>query len=451
MSRKILLISYHFPPSAEVGGQRIANFAKRLSGLGWDPYVLTVKDRHIESLDRGRASCIPGEKVFKAGEALSVVRIYLALKGAARAFFRDRAPSPKAASAADSRPDANGRRSETVRARLRRYILAFLSLPDMHRSWLVPATIRAVRIIRQEKIDCILTSCPPYTVQLVGLLAKWVTGVTWVADFRDPWMTAGAKSLYATCAASLWIERRLERAVLRNAELVVANTPALCQAFRDASASIPTARFAYIPNGYDREFLSKARSMPKEPVFSLVYTGSLYFGRTPEPVLRAIRELLDEGRMDLGNIRVRLVGHCRHVEGEPIGDVIGRHGLGGVVETQDPVPYSEAIELIARSHVALVLAPDQPYQVPAKVYDYMGIGTRVLALAREGATANLIRETNIGGVFEPQDVEGIKNFIATAYRERGEDALPVIRGRLKQFDLDSVAARLAAELDGVLT
>ena len=247
----------------------------------------------------------------------------------------------------------------------------------MHRNWLLPATIQAVRIIRREKIDCILTSCPPYTVQLVGLLAKWLTGVTWVADFRDPWMTAGTKSLYATCSASLWIDRRLERAVLRNADLVVANTPALCEAFRRASGSMPATRFAFIPNGYDREFLSRFQRTPKDAVFSVVYTGSLYFGRTPEPVFGALRELLDEGLMDIEDVRFRLVGHCRHVDGHPIDDMVNRYGLKGVVETLDPVPYSRAIEMIGQSHLALLLAPDQPYQIPAKVYDYMGIGTRV--------------------------------------------------------------------------
>jgi glycosyltransferase involved in cell wall biosynthesis len=313
----------------------------------------------------------------------------------------------------------------------------------------VPATIRAVRIIRREKIDCMLTSCPPYTVHLVGLLVRWVTGVSWIADFRDPWMTAGRKSLYATCSASLWIERRLERAVLRNADLVVTNTAALCQAFRTACGSMTAARLAFIPNGYDREFLSRFQSTPKDAVFSVVYTGSLYFGRTPEPVLRAIRELLDEGLMDSDQVRLRLVGHCREVEGRPIDDMISRYGLKNVVEPLDPVPYSQALEMIGQSHLALLLAPDQPYQIPAKVYDYMGVGTRVLALARNGATAELIRETRIGGVFDPADIQGIKSFIATAYAERAAPREPGIADRVKQFDLDSVTSRLVEELEGV--
>jgi glycosyltransferase involved in cell wall biosynthesis len=333
--------------------------------------------------------------------------------------------------------------------KLRRYALAFLSLPDMHRNWLVPATIHAVRIIRREKIDCILTSCPPYTVHLVGLLCRWLTGVTWIADFRDPWMTAGAKSLYATCAASLWIERRLERAVLRNADLVVTNTEALCKAFRSTSGSMPAMKFAFIPNGYDPEFLSQFRSARKDPVFSVVYTGSLYFGRTPEPLFRAIRELLDEGRMDSGHVRLRLVGHCRHVEGRPIDEMIDRYGLKPVVETLDPVPYRQALEMIGQSHLALLLAPDQPYQIPAKVYDYMGIGTRVLALARNGATAQLIRDTRIGGVFDPADIQGIKHFVTAAYEERGAARASGNADRVKQFELDAVTARLAEELDGV--
>lgn len=448
MSRKILLISYHFPPSAEVGGLRVANFAKRLSRLGWDPYVLTVKERHLESLDPGRAGWIAQGRVFRAGETLSLSQLYLAFKGTAGRLFGNRRVSPAIPAGSSSR-NADPGSPETLRMKLRRYTLAFLSLPDMHRNWLLPAAIQAVRIIRRERIDCILTSCPPYTVHLVGLLARWATGVKWLADFRDPWMTAGAKSLYATCSASLSIERQLERAVLRNADLVVANTAALCDVFRRESGSLPPARFAFIPNGYDREFLSRFQRTPKDPVFSVVYTGSLYFGRTPEPVFRAIRELLDEGLMEMEEVRVRLVGHCRHVDGHPTDDMITRYGLKGIVETLDPVPYSQAIEMIGESHLALLLAPDQPYQVPAKVYDYMGMGTRVLALARNGATAQLIRDTRIGGVFDPTDIPGIKNFISRAYQERGAPREPGVADRVKQFDLDSVASRLVEELEGV--
>lgn len=332
--------------------------------------------------------------------------------------------------------------------RLRRYVLSFLSLPDSQRTWIGPAVLEAVRAIRREDIACILTSCPPYSAHLVGLLVKWITGVPlWIADFRDPWMTAGSKSLYATCAASLSIEARMERAVVRNADRIILNTEALCVDFKKAYAAIPGDRFVCITNGFDREFFGKYTHLEKEKRFTIIYAGSFYFGRTPEPIFQAIQELIREGAVEKSAFCVRLIGHCRSVGGRPIDEMIQRYGLGEVVEVLEPVSYSRAIEMITRSHLALLLAPNQPHQIPAKLYDYMGAGTRVLAIAKEGATADLIRRAEIGAVFESADVAGIRRFIAQAFTDRGTAERETSHEATKQFELDSIANRLADELD----
>jgi len=447
MARKILLISYHFPPSAEVGGLRIANFARRLPRLGWNPYVLTVKDRYLQAVDPEKLNNIGQAKIFKAGLTPTLSQAYLACKKAARRLLRR--PDAPAGIASRNRPDPRGprRSAETLSMRLRRYILAFLSLPDAQRNWLLPAVIEAVRIVRREEIGCILTSCPPYSAHLVGLLVKWITGVRWIADFRDPWMTTGTKALSPTCSASLGIERWLERTVVRNADRVIANTEMLCEGLKKAHGSIPAERFICITNGFDREFFSSFAHLQKEKIFTITYTGTLYFGRTPEPVFQAVHDLVRDGSVDERRIRIRLVGQCRSVEGRPIDEMIERYRLGSVVEVLEPVSYNQAIEMIKQSHLALLLAPNQPYQIPAKVYDYMGVGTRVLALAKEGATANLVRNTGIGAVFDPSDIAGIKGFIGQSFEEYGTSGCRIKPDAANQYDLDSISRRLADELN----
>jgi Glycosyl transferase 4-like domain len=447
MARKILLISYHFPPSTEVGGLRIGNFAKRLPRFGWNPYVLTVKDRYLQAVDPEKLNYVGPSKIFKAGLTPTLSQAYLACKKIARRLLQKRV-APANIVYRD-RPDLieTGPDSETLSKRLRRYTLSFLSLPDFHRNWIWPAVIEAVRIIRREEIKYILTSCPPYSVHLVGLLVKWITGIQWwIADFRDPWMTASSKSLYATCSASLGIERWMERAVVKNADRVIANTETLSEEFKRAYSSIPPERFVCVTNGFDSEFFSRFEHLQKEKVFTIIYAGSLYFGRTPEPLFQAVHELVREGFVPQRSIRVRLVGQCKFVDGRPIGEMIERYGLGKVVEVLEPVTYNRAIEMIRQSHLALLLAPNQPYQIPAKIYDYMGAGTRVLALAKEGATAKLVRSTGIGAAFEPSDVAGIKGFVSQSYAECGTSRCWLKPDATNQFDLDSISRQLADEL-----
>lgn len=426
---------------------RIANFARRLPRFGWDPYVLTIKDRYLQAMDPQKLDHVDKARVFKAGQIPTLSQAYLACKKAAEYLLRK--PDSPANATPRHRPNAlgPGRGNETFAMKLRRFVLSFLCLPDTQRNWVFPAVMEAVRIVRREDIGCILTSCPPYSTHLVGLLVKRLTGVRWIADFRDPWMTTGAKALSPTCAASLGIERWMEQSVVRNADRVIANTERLCEGLKKGYGPTSTQRFICITNGFDREFFSSFGHLQKENILTITYAGTLYFGRTPEPVFHAVQELIREGSVEERSIRIRLVGQCRSVEGRPIEEMITRYQLGNIVEVIDAVPYNQAITMIKQSHLALLLAPDQPYQIPAKAYDYMGAGTRVLALAKEGATADLVRSTGIGSAFDPSDIDGIKAFICQSFVECRKPDISLKTDAANQYDLESTSRRLADELD----
>jgi Glycosyl transferase 4-like domain len=418
MDKKVLLISYHYPPSVEVGGLRCANFSRHLPHFGWSPFVLTLKDKYLDRTDPEKLKYVGSVEIFKAGRMPTVSQVYVGIKRIAQRLFR-KSSEPVTRSDSGTGPGGSSSRvAETRSQKLRRYILSFLSLPDEQRNWVLPAVIQGVRIIKREKIDCIFTSSPPYSVNLVGWLLKLITGVRWIADFRDPWMTGGSKKLYMTCVASLGIERWLEWRVVQKADLVVANTEMLCEAFRKAYGSQLPDRFVCITNGFDGELFSSFGPVEKEKVFTIIYTGTLYFGRTPEPVFQAVRELIQEERIDAQAIRIRLVGHCQVIDGRPTGEVVRGYQLDGVVEVLEPVSYNRAIEMVRQSQLALLLAPNQPYQIPAKAYDYMGTGTKIMALAEDGATCDLVRSTGVGAAFRPSDTAGIKEFLVRSMTAR---------------------------------
>ena len=442
--KQVLLISYHFPPSMEVGGLRIANFSRSLPAFGWSPVVLTVKDKYIERIDPGRMDGLGNTRVVKAGRAISLSQIYLAMKKALS--------SGKESSGGGS--DDRGISSvhtispggETLRMKCRRVMLAFMSLPDGERSWIIPAACKAIAEIRKGKIDCIVTSAPPYSVHLVGLAVKIVTGVKWIADYRDQWTVKSRKSVYHTCTLSLAIENKLEEQVVRNADTVLANTKNIRDAYRERYDSEKTEKFVYLPNMIDSAVYDPYLGMGKYPDFTISHAGSLYFGRTPEPLFAAIRWLIQERR--IGNdIRVKLVGNCTHVNGIPMGAVIDRYGLASQVDISPMVPHAEALEIIRKSHLALLLAPDQPLQIPAKVYEYMGLGTRILAIAKEGATRDLLGETGCGKAFDPDDTTGIGEFLMETMSGGDGNKKDGNRRIQELFGLPAVAGQLSTELD----
>lgn len=440
--KKILLVSYHFPPSPAVGGIRIFNFARNLPAFGFRTSVLTVDDRYHDKLDASRIEEIRGIEVIKTLKTPKLSRAYTGLKSLVTKGSPGKKSIPSPAPAGSA-----GAAGEGLAKRLRRYARAFLTLPDGERNWVLPAVLSGLRIIRRDGIECVLTSCPPYSVHLIGLYLKTLTGVKWIADFRDPWMTTGSKRLYQTCALSLGIERWIERQVIRRSDMALFNTSNLRDAYRKRYSAEPERKFVYVPNGYDPTAFSRYRGLEMFPEFTITYTGSLYLGRTPEPVFSAIKALIDEGRIGPQELKLKLIGQCSTIGGRPARTVIDSYGLAPMVEVMDAVPYSVAVETIGRSHLALLLAPEQPYQIPAKVYDYIGAGVRILAIAGEGATADFVETNGAGRAFSSTDVEGIKEFIYASFSERTRKAGG---GGIAGLEAERVAETLAGHISNVV-
>jgi glycosyltransferase involved in cell wall biosynthesis len=451
--RAVLLISYHFPPSPAVGGVRIANFARYLSEFGWDPVVLTIADEDLRERDDARLENLSHVTIVKARSWPTLSEAYLAAK---RRWTRDERATVAASPVSPPREPqpahalrplaAAGAPPESFIAGCRRYFLSLLTVPDGHRGWIVPAAARAIREVRRRQVACIVTSCPPYSAHLVGLIVRVVTGVRWIADFRDPWMSGGAKSLYITSSLSLRIDRWLERQVVERANVVLANTPKLGASFRKAYPHLGGGKFVTLTNSIDLARFVALWELPKESVFTIAYAGSLYFNRSPEPVFIAVRRLLDEGVLTAAGVRIRLVGQCDRVGQVSTRDLARRHGVEDVVEIGAPMPYDDALRLIRRSHVALLLAPTQPNQIPAKAYDYIGVGTEILAIAGPGATADLVTQSGTGSVYEEHDIEGIEGFL----RRMASRPLAV-QGEMpsgaRAFDARAQTGRLAVLLE----
>ena len=440
-NKSVLFIAYHFPPSAAVGGHRIARFASAVRALEWRSDVLTIADEDVEAIDPDRLKDVEGITIHKA-------HVFPTLLDAMTAVWnRVRRGSSRRAGAALTSVAPSAADNGVPRRGLRRFVMSMLVLPDGERGWLIPATIRAVRTIRRQRIGWFMTSCPPYSVHMVGLAVKALTGARWAADFRDPWMTTGSKRLYPTSPLSLRIERWLERKVIEKADLAVFNVDRLRNAYRERYAHVRPDKFVFIPNGLVRR--PDSQPVQKYGVFTISYTGSLYVGRSPEPVLAAVSRLIREGRVTADAIKVKLVGHCRSIDGTPTEAIIRRLGLDSVVDVVDPIPYEDAFQVVRRSHLALLLAPNLPYQIPAKVYDYLAAGTRILAISEEGGTADLINETASGRAFRSDEVDAIANFIESELDVVSRSSSQDVSVGLDRYDVARTAADLVAHFTRV--
>jgi glycosyltransferase involved in cell wall biosynthesis len=410
--KKILLIAYHFPPDGAVGAVRPLKFAKYLPQYGWEPYVLTVMSRYYPGLDESRLDEVPSlDRVFRTRMLPHPDTVYKKLK---KSYYtvtgRKQKFSEKLIEAGVDGP----RDSQDAVTSVRRFLSSLLWIPpDDVLGWLPIAAAKGARLIRAHRITHIYTTNPPHTTHLVGLLIKTMCHVKWVADFRDMWLFP--KPFQSRAAER--VERWMERKVIENADAIILTTDWMTEKFRLTYPSASPERFTTIWNGYDAEDFRSIVAERDTKQFTMTYIGSFYDERTPEHLLIAVSQLVGEGRIPAETLQVQLIGNCRHVKGRLTADLTASLGLSAVVKVVEPVPYKRALEYAVNSHVLVLLAPEQPYEIPGKAYEYLASGGDILALTGEGATADLIRKTGTGVVVEPRDVERIKDAVLEYYQK----------------------------------
>jgi len=329
----------------------------------------------------------------------------------------------------------------------------WLQLPDLAVGWLPWAVSEACRAARRHGCRVIYSSAPPWTAHLVALLTKRLTGLPWVADFRDPWRANPFRAIPfpSIDRADAWLERR----VVLGADRVICNSEAVRDDFR---GRFPVRddrldRFATIPNGFDPEdfadLVPRRSAGPDRLV--LTHAGVFYGRRSPEPIFRALRLLRDRGAGGR-ELLLQLVGPPEF-EGRCLREIADSHGVGDLVELTGRVDHRPALELMKGSDIQVLVGfngPGSELQVPAKLFEYMGVGRSVLALAPgRGAMREILAQSRIDSeVCDPDDPEAIAGAIARlAERPGGGRSEPAENPSLAQFHRRDQVRRIADLLD----
>lgn len=436
--RKVLLVSYHFPPNTAMGAARPAQFAKYLPECGWEPVVLTVAERYYERSDDVSASPRPGR--------LLVVRTPM-LRSPHDHYLRLR----RLLSPAGGHPPATGSGQPPASSPWwRRSLGSLLAFPDEQVGWFPFAVAAGLRLVRRHGIRVAVTSGPPHSVHLIGAALRRLARVTWIADFRDPCLDSYVERVDPTLANRLAV--RLGAWYTARADQVLTATDRLAARLR-AKYPRHASKVITLTNGYDPDEFATIPPQKAER-FTISHVGTLhvYGRRDPKPLLRAAAELIQEGAVDPANFRLRFVGV--HPEaGRSLSPAIARYGLTPNVDLVSWVSRHTALEIMVQSHALLVLADQQPLEIPGKVFEYLAAGSDILALTEDGATADLLGETGRGLVVAPDDPAALKAALLTLYRRHGTRPNGGLGRRVPppKYSRRNLTRELAHLLDRVVT
>jgi len=436
--KKVLIVAYYFPPSGGPGVQRVLKYVQYLRDFGWEPVVLTVRDGNFPARDESLLKEIPeGIQVIRT-DIFEPYDLYRTFTG------------KKKGTAIDVNTIRKEGTKLSVSEWLAEFIRATFFIPDARIGWYNHAMKAGLEVIEKEKIEAIYSSSPPYTCALIARGLKRKTGLPWIAGFRDPW--TGFITTPDRWAIPAGIDRKLEHAVFSEADLVEVAWLGIMKDAMRKYPKLPGARFHHLPNGFDsHDFPEVDTSARTDNRFTVTYTGSMYGRRNPDAFLKAVERLATRGEIDPSGIRLRFIGRF----GDEVLEMFRSSPLGDAIEVVGYMPHRESIAQLFLSD-ALLLVVDECDEsdevVPGKVYEYIGSGRPLLAVAPErGAIADLIAETRGGYVAHQSNIAGIADAFLALYRDHlsGSHSLIPDTGAIARYERRNTTGELAGLLDAL--
>ena len=435
--KRMVVVSYHFPPDPAVGAQRWGKLVRHAVERGWQVEVVTRDPAQLERRDAWGEAGIPADvqlhpvpdRPRRAGKVEGTLRaLYRLCKTAVRRSERGNAGAAVADTPPPFVPSASLGRQEmarwprSVRAWVRtHHAWTELSAGDR---WALDAASVVTRIVADRDVSLIVTCGPPHSIHRAGELAHDRTGIPWVVDLRDPWSLV--QRLPEEFASPLWLavaSRREARAV-RRAALVVANTQGHANALR-ARYPADRHRIIAVPNGCDDDPLPPTRRNHR---FVLAYTGTIYLDRDPSPLFRAIAQVVRALGLTPDDLGLELMGNVTIFGDRWVPDLAAEAGIAEFVRIRPPGSRREAHELQAGSTMLVLLPQDSDLAIPAKTFEYLRFDAWLLALTTcNSATAELL-SGSAADIVSPDDVEEIARVIRQRYGAFRRGARPVAIG-----------------------
>ena len=423
--KRVLLISYYFPPSGGPGVQRILKFARYLPQCGWLPTVLTVDPNYaaFPSIDDSLLEEVPSDVEVVRTRAWDPFSVYGRIQGK--------------------------RRDEVIKVgyiegkqglkNVAQWLRGNIFLPDARVGW-VPFGSRAARkLVRKHKFDAVMSTGPPHSSHLIGMAAHKASCLPWIVDMRDPWVEIYYRDQMYEGAIAKRIQAYLERKVLSTANAVISVSRGHGAGLK---RRVDMRQYETIPNGYDPADLPHGSSpVNKRNAFVIAYVGTYNLRRHSEALVHALHKL-----HTLTPVEVHLVGK---VDSEALE---AYHEKGVPVKGIGYLHHGEAVAYMQSADVLMLASPrihgdSATEHVPGKVFEYISAHRPILALgSTKGDLAGILNKTQSGNTFDHDDREGILGFLNNHLEFRGKP-WKINDSALAEYERPRLASRLARLLD----
>jgi Glycosyltransferase Family 4 len=388
--KKVLIITYYWPPAGGPGVQRWLKFVKYLKDFNIEPIVYIPENPSYPIIDESLLDEIPND--------ITIV------KQPIKEPYKAAATISNKQSKTISKGIILDRKKQSIIEKLLLFIRGNFFIPDARKNWVKPSVSFLSSYIKEHHIDTIVTTGPPHSLHLIGLNLKQNFNLKWIADFRDPWTTIGYHKKLKLLRFARLKHKKLELEVLLNADQIVVTSLTTKREFE----ALTKKPISVITNGYDANTVGETVLDAK---FSFAHIGSLLSERNPEVLWQVLRDIVRDDKVFQSQFQLNLVGA---VSKEVLGS-LDAHNLSQFVNLVGYVSHNEAISYQKQSQVLLLIeidSEDTKCIIPGKLFEYMVSGRPILALGpKDSDVAQIIASTNTGDYFKYSEYENLKHKI----------------------------------------
>ena len=416
--KKVLIITYYWPPAGGSGVKRWLKFVKYLRDFDIEPVIYTVDNPGYAINDKSLINEIPNsietlrQPIFEPNSILN--------------FFGTKT-NKESAGFLNPNPNFIGK--------IIQYIRANYFIPDARKFWIKPSVKFLSNYLEKNPVDVIITTGPPHSLHLIGLHLKKKKDIKWISDFRDPWTEIDYFHKMPLNKKAKKKHHQLEREVLKNSDsvIVVGNT------MRDQYLK-ETDKVVTISNGFDTSDNKEVSHL--DIFFSITHVGMMNADRNPSDLWKILKEICLENPDFKSDLKIRLIGKiAKEVS----------HDLNifdsGITEVVDYVSYAEVKKYQLETQVLLLCINNVPSArgiITGKIFEYLQAKRPILAIGPEdGDAAEILKNTNSGSIFVFENKQKLKQHILELYKDYKKNQLIVNSENIEQYHRRELTRKLA--------
>jgi glycosyltransferase involved in cell wall biosynthesis len=431
--KKVLIITYYWPPTGGAGVQRWLKFSKYFRDFGWEPIIYTPSNPDFPITDDTLLKDVPTNLMVLKTEITEPYDIY-------RKIMRK-----KKTETVNQGFLSEGKENTLMQSAMI-WIRGNFFIPDARMFWIRPSVKYLSVYLGTNNIDAVISTGPPHSMHLIALGLKERFDIPWIADFRDPWTQI---DFYDQLKLSTFADRKhkhLEKSVLTKADKVVT----ISRSCGEDLEKLGGRKVDVITNGFDTDDFKFDAALTMLPGFMFHHTGALNKDRNPVVLWEVLGDLCREHEDLKKDLVLKFTGKTDAV----VFETLKQEGLESNAQRSEYMPHSEVVKAMAQSPILLLPLNNTPNNkgvLSGKLFEYLAARRPVFGIGLpDGDAADIIKETGAGSLFGFTDYEGIKAEVINLYGKYKSGCLAIESKAIDKYSRKSCAASYTALLNEII-